>query len=149
MNESKTMIGRCRCGEIQFEVTAPPMMTMVCHCKGCQRMSASAFSASAAYPNDAFRVTQGTPVPGGARTPGLDHSFCPSCKSWLFTRFMPEFVNVRVMQLDDAAWFVPFIETWTSNRLPWARTPAVHRFEEFPPMERFPELLAEFASRGR
>lgn len=139
--------GRCRCGEIELRVTAQPIMTMACHCRGCQRMSASAFSLSAAIPTAAFEVTKGDPVIGGMHDPELRHYFCPRCMSWLFTRFMPEFVNLRVTMLDDATWFAPYIETWTRTRLPWATTGAVHGYEEFPPMERFPELLTEYADR--
>ena len=58
-------------------------------------------------------------------------------------------MNVRATMLDDARSFRPYIETWTSEMLPWAKTPAVHGFERFPPMERYPELLAEFAERPR
>ncbi|MCG6857018.1 MAG: aldehyde-activating protein, partial [Salaquimonas sp.] len=31
----------------------------------------------------------------------------------------------------------PFIETYTSEKLPWATTPAVHSFEKFPAFEEF------------
>jgi hypothetical protein len=54
--------------------------------------------------------------------------------SWMFTK--PEgldmFVNVRATMLDDASGFTPFIETWTSEKLPLASTPAVHRYAKFP-----------------
>ena len=69
--------------------------------------------------------------------------------SWLFTRpeGMDEFVNVRTTMLGDPSPFPPFVETWTSEALPWAKTPAIHSFEKLPPMERYPELAAEFAQR--
>jgi hypothetical protein len=57
---------------------------------------------------------------------------------------MEEVVNVRATMLDDARRYTPFIETYTSERLPWATTPAIHRFERFPPPERFPDLLTEY-----
>ena len=49
--------------------TAPPLLTMACHCTGCQRMTGSAFSLSAAFPSDGFTVTQGDPVIGGLHGP--------------------------------------------------------------------------------
>ena len=137
--------GQCRCGEVRFRVSAPPLLTMVCHCRGCQRMSASAFSLSAAFPAEAFEVTQGEPVLGGLRNPDLRHFFCPSCMTWMFTRFLPQFVNVRATLLDDASWFSPYMETWASTRLPWVRTPAVHSWPEFPEMEDFARVAEEFA----
>ncbi|HXS20401.1 MAG TPA: GFA family protein [Steroidobacteraceae bacterium] len=118
---------------------------MACHCRGCQRMSSSAFSLSVAFPTGGFEVTRGEPVIGGLRNPELRHFFCPACMSWMFTRFLPEFVNVRATMLDDASWFSPFVETYTSTKLPWVTLPAVHSYPEFPPMEEFPRLVAEFA----
>jgi len=109
-------------------------------------MSASAFSLSAAIPTPGFDVIQGAPAIGGLRNPELKHYFCPRCMSWMFTRFLPDFVNVRVTMLDDTSWFVPFMETWTSEKLPWATTPAVHSYPGFPPMEDFGRLSAEFVS---
>lgn len=57
--------GQCRCGQVRFTVSQAPLLTMACHCRGCQRMSASAFSLSAAIPLEGFAVTQGEPVIGG------------------------------------------------------------------------------------
>ena len=140
------MAGGCRCGRVRVEVSAPPLLTMACHCAGCQKMSASAFSLSAAIPADGFRVTEGEPVIGGLHGPSR-HYFCGHCKTWMFTR--PEgvdfFVNLRPSVLDDAGWFIPFIETWTSERMAWARTPARHSYARFPPFEDFDRLLAEYA----
>ncbi len=138
-------VGQCRCGDVQIRITAQPILTMACHCKGCQRMSASAFSLSAAIPTNGFEVTRGAPVLGGLRNPDLRHFFCPLCMSWMFTRFLPEFVNVRPTMLENVSAFEPFIETWTRAKLPWATTPARHRYPEFPPMEDYAKLTAEFS----
>jgi len=146
------LAAHCRCGEIQLRISAPPILAMACHCNGCQRMSASAYSLSAAIPARSFEITRGEPVRGGLRDPQLRHFFCPSCMSWMFTRapdivtrFLPEFVNVRPTMLDDVSWFSPFMETWTRARLPWVTTPAVHSYPEFPPVEDYAMLLAEFS----
>ncbi|TAJ84610.1 GFA family protein [Reyranella sp.] len=144
------MTGSCRCGQVKFEISAPPLMTAACHCTGCQRMSSSAFSLTAMVPADAFAVVQGELVIGGLRGPQLHHHFCPSCMSWMFTRIegIDAFLNVRPTLLDDPGWFSPFIETMTKEKLPWAETPARHRFEGFPAMEDLPRLIAEFAAAG-
>ncbi|HTI66223.1 MAG TPA: GFA family protein [Caulobacteraceae bacterium] len=141
--------GGCRCGQVRLRVGAPPLLTMACHCTGCQRMSSSAFSLSAAIPSEGFAVTQGEPVIGGLHG-AARHYFCPNCMSWMFTR--PEgldwFVNLRPTMLDDPSWFSPFVETWTAEKLPWATTPAVHSFAAFPPMDAYPGLIGEYAARA-
>lgn len=141
-------IGKCRCGKTQFEVTSPPLITMVCHCTGCQQMTASAFSLSTLYASSGFNVLSGEPVIGGLHG-ATRHYFCPHCMSWLFTRphGMDDFVNVRATLFDDAQSFVPFLESYTSEKLPWATTPAVHSFDKFPSANDFPQLLSEFAER--
>jgi len=57
---------------------------------------------------------------------------------------MDELVNVRATMLDDPSWFAPFIETFTSEKLPWATTPAVHSFKGFPAIEDYPRLIEEY-----
>ena len=141
--------GGCRCGQVRFRVSGQPVMTFACHCTGCQRMTASAFSLSAFYPSAAFEVLSGEPVIGALHG-AHRHFFCPYCMSWIFTRpaGLDQFVNIRPTMVDDATSFTPFIETYTIEKLPWASTPAVHSFERYPPMEEFPRLLAEYATRS-
>ena len=141
--------GGCRCEDVRIEVTAPPLLTAACHCTGCQRMTASAFSLSMALPSDGFRVTRGEPVLGGLQG-ATRHFFCGSCKSWMFTRpeGMDELVVLRPSMLDEHGWFEPFAEFWTREKLPWARTSARHSFEASIEPEAFAPLLADFAEDG-
>jgi len=108
-------------------------------------MSSSAYSLSVAVPASGFAVVRGEPVIGGLRNPAQQHFFCPRCMTWMFTKVMPEFVNVRATLLDDTSWFQPFMETWTRTKLPWASTSAVRSYEEFPPMEDYESLIRDFA----
>lgn len=142
--------GGCRCGQVRVKVSAPPVITMACHCTGCQRMTSSAFSLSILLPKDGLAITKGEPVIGGLH--GMPrHYFCPHCMSWMFSRFdeAAPFVNLRPTMLDDATWFEPFIESYTSEKLPWATTPASYSFAEFPSKDDYPGLMAEFAERGK
>ncbi|MGP6087630.1 GFA family protein [Antarctobacter jejuensis] len=141
--------GSCRCGRVRIRITKPPLMTAACHCRGCQKMSSSAFSLTAMIPKSGLDVTQGEPVECGTHGPDQDHMACPYCMSWMFTRItgVDTFVNVRPTMFDDTSWFVPFIETMTSARLPWVTTPAKHRYEEWPPMDNFQALIAEYAAQ--
>jgi hypothetical protein len=138
--------GSCRCGRVKLRISKPPLLTMACHCTGCQKMSSSAYSLSAAIPADGFEVTEGEPVIGGLHGDAR-HYFCGWCMTWMFTR--PDgidfFVNVRPTMLDHAAdWFAPHMETWTSEKLPWATTPARHSYATLPQMQDYEGLIAEY-----
>ncbi|MEN3749173.1 GFA family protein [Sphingomonas sp. HF-S3] len=141
------MEGGCRCGQVRFRISAAPMLTMACHCTGCQHMSASAFSTSMAVPTDGFEIIAGEPVIGGLHGDRSRHHHCDWCKSWVFTRIVPEpgFINVRATLLDDPSGYAPFIETYRSEALPWAATSAVHSFETFPEMPDYAGLIRDFA----
>jgi hypothetical protein len=141
--------GGCRCGQTRIRVSAPPLMAWTCHCTGCQRMTASAFSLTLTIPSEGFAVTSGDPVIGGLHGP-TRHYFCPRCLSWMFTRpeDIDEIVNLRPSMLDEHGWFSPFVEVWTQERLPWARTPTVHSFETEPGPDNFAGLVEDFLRRG-
>ncbi|MEQ8748771.1 MAG: GFA family protein [Amphiplicatus sp.] len=141
--------GGCRCGRVRFQVSAPPLLTMACHCKGCQRMTGGAFSLSDAIAGESFALIQGETAIGGLRAVP-EHHFCGWCMSWLFTRLPPEignFVNVRSTMMDRPVEEPPFIEAWTSVKLPGIATGAVYSYDEFPPSEAYAGLAAEFAQR--
>ena len=141
--------GGCRCDRLRFRVTEPPLVSMACHCTGCQKMTGSAFSLSLMIMDKGFEVTKGEPVIGGLHG-DIRHYFCAHCMSWVFTRPNAEipFVNLRSTMLDDASWVVPFIESYVSEKLPWATTAATHSFATFPEREDYPALIQEYAAKG-
>jgi hypothetical protein len=140
--------GGCRCGAIRLRITAAPLCTAACHCKGCQRMTASAYSLSALVPAEGFEVTKGEPVLGGLKQGGIHHFTCPDCASWLFTRWdgMEDLLNLRATMLDDTSWFAPFFETYTSEKLVFAETGAAMSFDRFPDAGEFPHILGAYAA---
>ena len=140
--------GGCRCGRLRFRINARPLFTGICHCAGCQRMSASAFSTTVCVPESGFELLSGDPVIGGLHGDQIRHHHCDWCKSWVFTRFEPSmgFVNVRATMLDDASWFEPFVETCTDEALPWAVLASVpYSYAKFPEMSEYEPVLAAFA----
>jgi hypothetical protein len=132
-----------------MQVTQPPLLTMACHCTGCQRMSASAYSLSVAVPASGFAVVLGEPVIGGLHGASRHHH-CPHCKSWIFTRpaGLEDLVNLRASMLEDHSWFSPFVETYRAEGYTWASTGAVHSFAALPEESAFGPLVADFAARG-
>src|SRR5262245_57408290 len=145
---SLPMEGGCRCGKIRFRISKTPLLTMACHCTGCQHMSASAFSTSVMVPTDGVELIAGDPVIGGLHGQRAPPQHCDWRKCWVFTCIVPEmgFTNVRAGALDDPSWFAPFVDVYTSEALPWAKTGARHSYPQFPTMEQYGPLLTEFAA---
>ena len=141
--------GGCLCGGVRFEIDAPPLLTMACHCTGCQKLTASAFSLTLVVPREGFSITQGEAVIGGLHGPHRQ-LFCPHCKNWMFTH--PEgldfIVNVRASMLDDHHWVVPYVEVQTAEMLPWVTTTAMHSFERQPDLEGYQPLIEAFVREG-
>jgi hypothetical protein len=144
----KVRQGGCRCGKVRFEATGEPMLTMACHCTGCQQMTSSAFSLSEGYSADAFRLTAGETVIGGIHGP-TRHYHCDHCKSWLYTE--PDgadgFVNVRSTMFDEPRRETPFVELYVGEALPWATIGAAKSYAALPAMDEWPILIQQFAGR--
>ena len=140
--------GGCLCSAIRFRISAPPLLSAACHCAWCQKRSASAYSLTLSVPTAGFAVIQGEPELG--KGPSANpHFFCPGCKNWMFLRLDAfGIVNVRPTQLDEHRWFRPYIEIFTSRKLPWAATSAVHSFETMPDPQAFGPLIEAFAREG-
>ena len=138
--------GACMCGQSRMRVSTAPIITMACHCRGCQQMSGSAFSLTALVPIEGFEMTKGKPQVGALHGEN-QYLYCAHCLNWLCTKpaGMP-FVNVRPIHFDVPMWNVPFAETMTCEKLPWANTPAQHQFDRYPPPERYDNLMAEYAA---
>jgi hypothetical protein len=113
-------------------------------------MSASAYSLTLTVPADGFEILQGEPVLGGLKGPVSHHYHCPDCLSWMFTRAegFDWFVNLRPSTLDAHGWIVPYVEVWTSEKLPWAETGARHAFAETPDMADWEALMKGYAGEG-
>jgi hypothetical protein len=146
-----SLAGGCLCGKVRFEITALPVLSFACHCRGCQQLSASAFSLSLTVPTPAFRIVQGEPVIGALRKQEARYWYCDWCKTWLYTEPPAAFgfVNIRTTQLNNPADWPPFVEVWTSEKLDWVSTPAAHSYSQWPATEEFGALLTAYAARRR
>ena len=141
-----SLTGACRCGTTRFEADGPPLLTMACHCRGCQRMTSGPYSLSSLYEAKRFSLA-GETVRGGLKS-GPNHSFCPECMTWLSSvpEGLEDYVNVRSTLFDDASAHRPFIECWTSEGLGWGNSGAERTYETVPADEEFGELIAAYAA---
>jgi len=111
-------------------------------------MSASAFSLSAVFAADDFRVVEGDPVLGGMRGAEQHHYFCQSCKTWLYTKIVGVdfLVNVRSSLFEDRSWVEPFVETMTREKQPWVTLHAKRQFLGFPHIEEYQALMDAYST---
>ena len=76
--------GGCACGAIRYEVTAAPVMMLLCHCRDCQLSSGGPFSSFVIAPTEDFKLLQGS-LHFHASLSGMGgkthRGFCPQCGS--------------------------------------------------------------------
>lgn len=115
--------GGCQCGEIRYESVEEALALYICHCKECQRQSASAFGISLDVPRIGFSVTQGTPKYWSRATDNgriLRCAFCPTCGSRLWHEYEPasETVSIKGGSLDKPLDVTNAIHVWVTRKLP-------------------------------
>ena len=125
--------GACLCGSVQFIVTEPPLLTFACHCRDCQKLSASAFTLTTIVPSRGFACS-GKLTRGGLGAPERSHFYCASCLNIIYSRIAgaDDRINLRTSLLDEAASFAPSVELMTDEKLPWAEVPARHSYAKCP-----------------
>lgn len=149
-NLSPPFEGACMCGSVQIRITALPMLTLACHCRGCQKFSASAFSLTTMFPSESFSCT-GPLLVGGLKDPDRVHHFCKSCMNFIYSQIKgaEHRVNVRTSVLHNAAMFEPFVEVMTDAKLPWVHVPVTHSFSKHPTsLDELQLLMDEYASQN-
>jgi len=140
----------CLCGQVKMRVSAPPVMAMACHCRGCQKLTSGPYSLTLMLPGDGFEVLEGETELGGQHRAESQHHYCTRCKSWLYTTAaqLAGLVNFRPTMLEDPSWVWPYIESYVTEKLPGVVTGAKWSFDQFPAREQYAELMAGFAREG-
>ena len=130
------LTGRCMCGTVAFEVSAPLAGAVYCHCKRCQRRTGTAFSVSGLTQPGSFVITEGGEAVGTYRPGdgGWHKSFCTACGSQLFTANPEnsEMVAVRLGALDQDPGVRPRAHQFVDYAAPWEPIPddGLPRFPE-------------------
>ncbi|RHW17123.1 GFA family protein [Sphingomonas gilva] len=121
MNEPLT--GGCQCGAVRYRITGPRPAVYACHCRECQKQSASAFGMSLPVRVEHFAVEgetgwweRGTDL--GTRTRCY---FCRVCGSRVYhqSSASDDRVTVKAGSLDDTGWLRPQAHLWVSRKQPW------------------------------
>ena len=138
--------GSCLCGSVQVHVTASPLLTLACHCRDCQKLTASAFSLTTMFPYDSFS-SKGELFKGGLRLSGRDHYFCKSCGNFIYSEIggSGQRINLRTSILNDAASFEPFVELMTDEKMQWVTVPTKQSYKQSPnSLEELKTLMDEY-----
>ena len=53
---------QCRCGAVEIEITAQPIVQFFCHCDDCQAVHGGAYAPKSVYPADAVKIVRGDPM---------------------------------------------------------------------------------------
>ncbi len=121
--------GGCQCGEVRYEIEAAAAAALYCcHCRDCQKQSASAFGMSLILPRAAFRLRQGALALWATRSdsgaPKRGH-FCPTCGVRIFHDGGPESatISLKAGTLDDTTPLRPAAQIWTTRAQGWVVLP--------------------------
>lgn len=115
--------GGCHCGKLTYEADVDPQKVGICHCTDCQTLTGSAFSAFAAVPREAFRLS-GEPriyVKTGESGNRRAQAFCPDCGTRLYASAEkdPQVFNLRLGTMRQRAALAPQNQLWCRSALPW------------------------------
>jgi hypothetical protein len=120
------LTGSCNCGAVRFEVNAPPVSSVYCHCTRCQRRTGTGASANARVQPGSFEVVKGEDrLRAWKPESGAEKWFCGDCGSALFTRSPgdPDQVGVRLGALDCDPGIRPEARQYVAYAAPWEEIP--------------------------
>lgn len=121
------LTGRCQCGAASYRVSAAPLAVYVCHCRECQKQSASAFGISVTVPKRHFHLERGGIRTWTRRTDSgrtLHCHFCIRCGTRLW-HDGPDWdeLSVKGGSLDQPLDLASAIHIWVSRKLPGVLIP--------------------------
>ncbi len=140
----------CLCERVTMRITAPPVIAMACHCRGCQKLTSGPYSLTLMVPEAGFEVVSGETTIGGLHRDDGHQHYCAHCLSWLYTTgpALEGLVNVRATMLDDASWVRPFVDTMAAEKLPGVVSGAARSYQAWPAESDHDELMAAYAREG-
>ena len=115
--------GGCQCGAVRYEIRGDPVSLYVCHCRECQKQSASAFGISVIVMRADFRLRRGeVKVWSRATDRGgtLACAFCPGCglRVWHEGIGATDMISVKGGSLNDPPDLRSACHIWTTRKLP-------------------------------
>lgn len=115
--------GHCLCGAVRFTVEADPIAVRVCWCRDCQHIAPNG-TVNMLTHSASLHVTgtlaEHTKVAASGNE--VTRQFCPTCGTHLFARSnaRPQFVVIRVGNLDEPSSVQPTVNIWVASAPQWA-----------------------------
>ena len=119
--------GACQCGQVTYQLLAPPLMIVACHCRQCQKLSTSAFSITAVVNTTDIEFTgemhEWSRRADNGNTNGA--KFCPRCgnRIYHFNPDDPDKIKLKPSTLEDTQVIQPSMHIWTSEKQAWFNLP--------------------------
>ena len=137
--EQAVKLGGCQCGAVRFSSAGEPLALYACHCRECQKQSASAFGLSLQVARSGLTILAGQPEAWTRSTDSggrLTCRFCGACGSRLWHEATPtsETVTLKAGCLDDPPDLTGAVHIWTARKLKGVVIPnAAVQFSGEPP----------------
>ena len=115
--------GGCYCGQVRYELHAPPLAMGFCHCHSCQKIAGGAYYAWVAVSKDAItfngEIKDFTSIGGSGGA--VIRSFCANCGTRISSRgeWLNDRMTVSAGSLDNPDLFKPEMHTWTKEARAW------------------------------
>jgi len=117
--------GGCQCGAVRYAIERTAILTLYCcHCRECQRQSASGFGMSMKVSRSGYHLQQGTPSVWERLTDrgGVTRMhFCAGCGVRIChdSGVDSAMVSLKAGSLDDTGWLRPVGHIWVKRGQPW------------------------------
>jgi hypothetical protein len=120
------LTGGCLCGEVRYELSAPPVAAWYCHCTRCQRRTGTAAAPSAAVVPGTFRIVAGEEhVREWRPDDGFAKAFCVLCGGALWSRNPddPDGYSIRMGTFDRDPGIRPSARQHLASAVAWEPVP--------------------------
>ena len=138
--------GGCLCGAVRYRVTKEPLGVVVCHCKNCQKQTASDRSPVVFVPVEGLEFTKGETKTLRVQAESgnmQSRHFCGDCGSPIMTQpdHRPEIRTLKAGSIDDPSWLKPTAHIWVSSAPAYAAIPddLPHHAGNLPPPNTAPK----------
>jgi len=138
------MIGKCLCGEIQFEIEGKLPDLYQCHCSLCRQQGGSASNSATIIHDSRFSWKSGEDkICYYKKETGFSSNFCSSCGSTIPNRLRDTdkfWIPAGLLEEDQGQQIVAHI--YIASKASWDQIPeSGQHFDEMPDLETFFAIL--------